>query len=190
VHSIQTPPKGWDARAVANCLLDTAHEQGIHLTNLSLQKLLYFSHAHFLVTYRKKLASGFFEAWKYGPVHPLVYDAFKHEGRGFITSRAQKFNFVERAYEEIPAISDRSALVAAHVVLDRFGGMTAGQLVALSHAKEGPWSKVVDRAKNDVALGLRISDDDTIAFYGGLKVSSRVLDEASEPYEDIRLTAY
>jgi uncharacterized phage-associated protein len=61
------PP--YDPRAVANLLLDLADRDDLAITNLVLQKLLYFAHGHFLIRTRCPLVQGGFEAWTYGPVH-------------------------------------------------------------------------------------------------------------------------
>ena len=70
-------PQPFDPRAIANLMLDVADENGQQLSNLALQKLLYFAHATFLIETGSPLLGGFFEAWKYGPVHPGFYRSFK-----------------------------------------------------------------------------------------------------------------
>ena len=39
---------GYDPRAVANALLDIAHDQGVEFSNLSLNKVEFFAHSDFL----------------------------------------------------------------------------------------------------------------------------------------------
>ncbi len=56
----QMATEGHDPRAVANLMLEAAEEREIALTNLALQKLLYFAHALFLVEKKKPLLSGYF----------------------------------------------------------------------------------------------------------------------------------
>ncbi len=70
----------YDPRAVANLMLDEAKRCGINISNLALQKLLYFAHGIYLTKTKRPLVSGYFEAWQYGPVHPAVYRAFKGSG--------------------------------------------------------------------------------------------------------------
>src|SRR3546814_10577509 len=69
------PP--YDPRGVANLLLDLAEVRQKPISNLVLQKLLYFAHGRFLIESKKPLLAGYFEAWQFGPVHPTVYHAFK-----------------------------------------------------------------------------------------------------------------
>ena len=53
----------YDPRAVANLLLDEADRRGVRITNLVLQKLLYFAHAQHLAQRGISPLSGYFEAW-------------------------------------------------------------------------------------------------------------------------------
>jgi len=80
----------YDPRAIANLMLDEADRSGINVTNLALQKLLYFAHSIFLIESKHPLVSGYFEAWQYGPVHPTVYSAFKTAGSSPIDFRADR----------------------------------------------------------------------------------------------------
>lgn len=56
----------YDPRALANFMLDEAERNGLALTNLASQKLLYFAHGMFLNETKRPLVKGFFEAWQYG----------------------------------------------------------------------------------------------------------------------------
>ena len=77
----------YDPRAIANLMLDEADRRGWMITNLALQKLLYFAHGIHLTKEKQPLVSGYFEAWQYGPVHPAVYRAFKPSGAAPISTR-------------------------------------------------------------------------------------------------------
>ncbi|MFK4532089.1 putative phage-associated protein [Bradyrhizobium ottawaense] len=51
----------YDPRCIANLMLDESERIGQPLTNLALQKLLYFAHAIYLIEHRRPLVSGYFE---------------------------------------------------------------------------------------------------------------------------------
>lgn len=57
-----------------------------NITNLRLQKLLYFIQAVFLVQFRRVAYTETIEAWPYGPVVPEAYFSFK---RGEIIETAE-----------------------------------------------------------------------------------------------------
>ena len=61
-------------------MLYEADRVDIKITHLALHKLLYLSHGISLIENGRPFVSGYFEAWRYGPVHPAVYSAFKEAG--------------------------------------------------------------------------------------------------------------
>jgi uncharacterized phage-associated protein len=67
----------YDVRDITNFVLDSADKRGVAITNLSLQKLLYFIHGWFYSIYDEPLIKNKFEAWQYGPVQRVIYDQFK-----------------------------------------------------------------------------------------------------------------
>jgi len=179
------PP--YDPRAVANLLLDLAHEDGLAVSNLALQKLLYFAHAHFLIRTGHPLIQGGFEAWTYGPVHPAVYQAFKSEGDRPVTIRAQGHNVMTG--EARPLAVPAAPEVRGHIrdVLRAYGHLPPGRLVDISHAPKGPWATVVSQAKASVALGMRIPDSVTLERFKYHKVTVGPESRVGNPHEDTPL---
>ena len=57
---------------------DSGEREGI--TNLKLQKILYFAQALFLSKLETPLFKESIEAWEYGPVVPSMYQAYKQHG--------------------------------------------------------------------------------------------------------------
>ena len=71
--------------AMANFIIKHAHEREIPISNLHLQKILYFLQAAFLVKYNgKPLINGNFSRWSYGPVMQEVYNAYRENGSSSI----------------------------------------------------------------------------------------------------------
>lgn len=173
-----------DPRVIANYMLDYAADRGISLTNLALQKLLFFAHAISLSERREKLVSGHFEAWQYGPVHPAVYQAFKAAGPNPIDFRAEAFDPVARTRKPLSKLTDLATRDICDQVIGRFGRMSAGRLVDITHAAGGPWDHVVSESKAGANIGLRISDEIIIARYGRQKVSVTPTPRVGEPDED------
>ena len=58
----------YDGRAVANFVLDFCDQHQRGITNLSLQKIVYFCHVWSLIEFDRPLVKQRFEAWQYGPV--------------------------------------------------------------------------------------------------------------------------
>lgn len=121
-------------RAVANLLLDEADQRGIRVTNLALQKLLYFAHGIHLTQTTQPLLTGYFEAWQYGPVHPSVYRAFKESGSSPIQMRAQGQDPLTGRKRDLVIPVELSVVDLVRQVLHSYGRMSPGRLVdSLDH---------------------------------------------------------
>jgi uncharacterized phage-associated protein len=180
-------PAPYDPRIIANALLD-AQIGGSRITNLSLQKLLYFCHAKYLLEKGQPLVKGHFEAWKFGPVHPVVYEAFKSCGSDPITTRAHAVDVITREHRFLPPLDDASVQQYVVLTIANFGSMEAGRLVDISHAPNGPWDFVVERAKESVSLGLKIPDSIIRERFKFHKISVSQTPKSGEPHEDAPLT--
>ena len=62
---------------VANTFLDRAKSEGIDITPMKLQKLIYIFYKDYLKETQEKLFDERFETWQYGPVLRSVYNVFK-----------------------------------------------------------------------------------------------------------------
>jgi uncharacterized phage-associated protein len=147
----------YDVRDITNFVLDSADQRGVAITNLSLQKLLYFIHGWFYSIYDEPLIKNKFEAWQYGPVQRVIYDQFKAcKDKPIRTVRATHID-PENGHEvyKEPEISDDHALIIQQV-LDRYAAYTASQLVAESHVEDGPWEYVWEQAEEVVYPGMKI----------------------------------
>ena len=183
---MNNPP--YDSRSVANLMLDEADRVGIRITNLVLQKLLYFAHSIFLIETKGPLVSGYFEAWQYGPVHPAAYKAFMSAGSEPIEFRAKAQDIVTGKLTEIAEPqnpTDRRHIIH---VLTSYGRLSPGRLVDVSHAKGSPWHFIADKGRTSIAFGLRIPDNVIIERFKYHKVSIGDAPRAGEPSEDAPFT--
>lgn len=101
------------------------------VTNLSLQKILYFIHMFYLGEERKTLINEDFEAWMYGPVIPSLYNQFKRFGA----------DPIRNIFYDTKDISDdeiNSFIEEIGVALIK---RKPWELVTLTHNKEGAWAK-------------------------------------------------
>jgi uncharacterized phage-associated protein len=173
-----------DPRSIANLMLDEGNRIGHRITNLALQKLLYFAHGIFLIEQKRPLVSGYFEAWQFGPVHPTAYQAFKAAGEQPITFRAMRVDV--STGEPVPISLPDDPAIRRHVdrIMQSYGRMTPGRLVDISHAKGAPWDFIVDKARTSLAFGMRISDDLILERFKHHKVSVGNSPLIGEPSED------
>jgi uncharacterized phage-associated protein len=174
----------WDPRSICNLILDEADRRQRPITNLVLQKLLYFAHGAFLMGTQEPLVSGYFEAWQYGPVHPAAYLAFKAAGAKNISFRATRRDLVARVDLPVEIPADGRTIDYVSRVVSGYGGLSARQLVDISHARHGPWWAVVDKARTGVAFGMRIPEDVILDRFQHHKVSLSAHSNSDNPRED------
>lgn len=151
---IQEPP--FDARSVANLILDFAEQDGRSVSNLVLQKLAYFAHGTFISRTGTPLVRGEFEAWKHGPVHPHIYHAFKCHRAETIQGRAEIVNPVTQERKPLANIQDSEVRRVIENVYRSLRERSPAALRAVSHAKNAPWWVVVERAERRQSVSLRI----------------------------------
>lgn len=73
---------------VGNSILSRAFAENIDITPMKLQKLIYFVYRDYLKETNKRLFKEKFEAWRYGPVLPSVYQELKKYGSNSIKNYA------------------------------------------------------------------------------------------------------
>lgn len=121
---------------VANYLIDHyGHELG--LTNLKLNKLVYFAQVASLRRFDEPLFDDAIQAWDFGPVEPLVYRVFNRYGRSIIAN-------LHGSYEE----NERLRTIIDQDIVPTYGNLTAFDLVQLSHQPEGAWETVFEPRMN------------------------------------------
>lgn len=114
---------------IANKVLaSTDIEQGETISNLKLQKLLYYLQGFFLAAYDKKLFDEPIEAWQYGPVVREAYQHFKSFGHQAITLEPDT---------AIIGLEDEDEALFQEV-LEVYGQYSAVKLMHMTH-DELPW---------------------------------------------------
>ena len=121
---------------VANFFIDiTNRTDEDQITNLKLNKLLYFAQGCFLSRTGKPLFEEEIEAWALGPVVPSVYHKYKVCGKTPITTVDDDYSETVFSPSEISALVD---------VMRDYGRFTASALVNITHRKGTPWQKAND----------------------------------------------
>jgi uncharacterized phage-associated protein len=179
-----SPAGSFDPRSICNLILDASGGHDRPITNLALQKLLYFAHGLHLIETKTPLVSGAFEAWKYGPVHPTAYRAFKEAGAAPIRFRAALRDPFTHAEIPLPPCTDTAVHRRVHRIVSLYSRLTPGRLVEISHAKGAPWHFVVEKAKTKTILGLRIPDNVIAERFRYHKVSVGLEPRHGEPCEE------
>jgi len=130
------------AADVARYFLALACEDGDLITNLKMQKLVYYAYAWTLARTGKHLFSEPIQAWANGPVvHPLYHQLRKYSARPidqeFLGGAAEKEDF-EALVEELASKFPDDVLEILNGVYEQYMPLTTVQLVTLTHS-EKPW---------------------------------------------------
>ncbi len=137
---------------VANRILLLGLKNDISITNMSLQKLIYFSVGFYHMFSNKMLIDTNIEAWKFGPVSPEVYHEFKSYGKDPITRLSCVYS-PEMDSPTTPDINVATHQLASQVVNATFtllGGEDPFTLVENSHDPKGPWYRVFKPNSNNI----------------------------------------
>lgn len=139
--------KEYDAIDIANYVISKSKSYGDKITNLKLQKLLYFLQAAFLVEKSKPLIKQPFERWSYGPVIADAYFFFNQFGYRQIEEPVARVDIKRidgKMNIEKTEFDENSIDKADRKLIDEYYGQLyvfrAGQLVDLTHRQEA-WKK-------------------------------------------------
>jgi uncharacterized phage-associated protein len=113
------------ASQVAGWLINLSHDKEAPVSNLKLQKLLYYSQAWNLAFYKEPLFDEDFQAWVHGPVVPEIFRKY----------REHKWNAIPKL-----EVARMKAHVREHLeeVWRVYGSLKAFDLERLTHS-ESPW---------------------------------------------------
>jgi uncharacterized phage-associated protein len=141
----------YSAKQVANEFLELARRDGVQLTPMQVQKLVYFAYGWYLAITGERLLNERVQAWQWGPVIPSLYGEFKPYGSGPITMPSGEV-FTEDGKVKIrqyrlnssnPAQDEFARQLIARV-WNIYGKYSAVQLSSMTHAANSPWSKIYD----------------------------------------------
>lgn len=154
----------YDVRSIANFVLDIAADEDREVSNLVINKVVFFLHANYLVQFERPLVSAKVEAWNFGPVFRELYKEFKEFGDLPIQKRARRLNPETGERETCGYTLGQEERQFLEAVVRKHIRLTPGALVALSHERGGPWDQVwnYDTATN---ASMSISNEIIRAWY-------------------------
>jgi len=149
----------YEARKICNWLLANFDAVEFDITNLRINKLLYFIHAASLQVRPEGLIRNHFEAWQYGPVIRPVFDAFKIHKDTPIKAPALYLDYSsgERVPVPFDDISQPDLAIIRREFLN-YSRFTTGELVSMSHHAGGPWDVTYRAHLADATASPRISN--------------------------------
>jgi uncharacterized phage-associated protein len=150
----------YEARKICNFIIARYGARSSDLTNLRLNKLLYFIHGWSLTSRAQGLVRNHFLAWQHGPVIRPVYDAFKEYGDNSITRLAEYLDYATGqnkilGYDDI-SVADADTITR---VFESYNRYTTGELYDLAHEPSGPWDIVYRACQADKRMSPRIPNE-------------------------------
>lgn len=147
--------KMYDVLDVSRYVINYSNDKNYNISNLKLQKLLYFIQAFFVVMKNgTPCFSERIEAWNFGPVVPEAYREFKCYGSGSIPyihsylvfDGGSLWNLHRKEFDKgVLKKEDRDRICK---VVDTFAKYTATDLVGLTH-RQAPWKKAYRPQENN-----------------------------------------
>ena len=117
----------YSALEIAKYVINHEHKEHREITNLRLQKLLYFVQAKILVETGMPCFEDEMEAWAFGPVVPIVYNEYKGYGNLPII---EKQDVSEKIADTIKLFIED--------ILNYFSNTPTFELVQITHGQT-PW---------------------------------------------------
>lgn len=155
------------------------------ITNLRLNKLLYFAQGCCLSRTGGKLFGDEIEAWDYGPVVPSVYRKYKVCGKSPI--RAVDDDYDPGVFSE----EEREILLD---VMREYGKYMSSELVTITHRKGSPWSRTKERDVIDPGIIKEYFEEHPVPSFGGslskIPVADKLPADWYDPEEDGEWEAY
>lgn len=111
---------------IAYYFIYLANQTGSYISNLKLQKLVYYAQAWHLAIHSTPLFEEDFEAWVHGPVIPALHQKYKDFGWKPIIEDVEKPSFSEDIQEFLSEVSEV------------YFGCDAYELERMIH-QESPW---------------------------------------------------
>lgn len=118
------------AMGLAHYIVNKCTIDGYPVSNLQLQKIMYFLQSIFCMVNGRLLFEERFEAWPYGPVLPSVYREYSAYGGRRI---AMKYEVLEDYKEDLKSYLDGG--------IEVLRTKSPWDLVKTSHAPNSPWAE-------------------------------------------------
>ena len=130
------------ALEAANYLIFLMNDSFDDLSNMKLNKLLYYAQGQYLLQKGEVLFDDDIEAWEHGPIIDKVYQKYKNSGDASIS------DYDTYMARQMP---EDCADVLMKVARE-YGRYTASALRNKTHVPNGPWDRVYVEGKNHTVI--------------------------------------
>lgn len=128
----------FSAPVVSNNILRRSFDEGVEVSSMKLQRLLYFVASDYAKSFKGSLLGEQFQAWDYGPVVRSVYEQFRCFGGSPIRKYAKDAQGEAYLVDELANTDVKSSLDR---VWDAGKSMSAVSLSRVTHLEGSAWFK-------------------------------------------------
>lgn len=145
----------YDVLDISRYIISYSNKMDYGISNLKLQKVLYFVQAYFLIQTGHPCFKDKIEAWDFGPVVPKAYGEYKQYGCGDIPT-TKSFIMIDKdniwnskrvEFKEIAISDDDKSLIDK--VIDKFSDYSATDMVELTQ-HQTPWIDAISSQSNEI----------------------------------------
>ena len=142
---------------ICRFIINYCDEQNYSMSNLKLQKILYFIQAYFL-TYTSSKEPCFqekIEAWTFGPVVPVAYHEYKQFGNTDIPKITHYVKYDDNNIWKSKIIEYNDDMISEYDkkiisnLVDEFAKYSTTSLVNITH-QQSPWLDVYQYGRNNI----------------------------------------
>ncbi len=157
VQKKQKPTSVYKSEHIANFFIREAIDEKMNIDLLRLIKMCYFGYGWVLsIMDGKKLIEEDIHAWKFGPVIPSVYHAFKHWELRPITkfvpsmeiSKDEKIQ--ELKYRSVNEDTMEGRILS--IVWNAYKHKSVNEVVSLTHQPGTPWAETYHPGERDIII--------------------------------------
>jgi len=130
----------YNSYSISNYFLRKGNFEGVDITPMKALKLVYLAHGWHLGEHATELITDRIEAWKYGPVIPMLYHRIKHYRNNPIESMINVNN--DGVFNEVDLPTHTDTVKFLDGIWDHYKSFSGLQLSTITHEKDSPWHKV------------------------------------------------
>lgn len=132
------------AEIIAKEFVNMGISAGDPVTQMKLQKMVFFAQGLHLALHQEVLCNEPFYAWKFGPVIPSIYQVYKKWGSSPIV---EKPVFPDSANSDLLSSTERETIDYTWEITKNLDGIT---LSNWSHAANSPWAQAYAKGENTI----------------------------------------
>ncbi len=167
----------YNPKAIADYFLDLAAQNGVELTPMKLQKLVYFANGWHLALRGEPLIDEQVQAWTHGPVIQTLYNAFRRYGVRPISAKAIQHSWVGEPWpgrsecvSHTPVVGDepaRDEFVKSFLdrIWDVYSKYSAIQLSNMTHEPGSPWHQLYTQYEGRIPRFTDIPTESIRAYF-------------------------